>query len=58
VHVDGNIGVYEVLETAGVIEVQMALNNYLDVFDVVASCFDCGGKLVLFFVFYTRKYIN
>ena len=46
VHVDGHVGVHEVFEAAGVVEVQVADYHGFDVFNVVACGFYRGGQLL------------
>lgn len=48
--VDGNVGADKVFKTASMVEMEMAKEDGLDVFDVVASGPDGGGKLVFFVV--------
>ena len=43
----GNVGPEEVLESSGVVEVEVAHYDGFDVFDVVAGCFDSVRKLHL-----------
>lgn len=44
VHIDGNIGVEEVLKSTGVIHVKMADDHSSDICDIVPCCLDCFGK--------------
>jgi hypothetical protein len=50
VDVDWYVCSDEVLETAGVVEMEMPEEDGLHVLDVVACCFNRVGELVLFFV--------
>lgn len=51
VDINRNVGVYEVLKAACVVEMEMAYDDSLDILDVVSCGFYCGGKLVFFGVF-------
>lgn len=48
VHVHGYVGIAEVFEAAGVVEMQVAHHEYCDVLDVVSCCGDGGGEFVDF----------
>lgn len=51
VHVDRDISAYEVLKPTGVVEMQMAQDYGLDVFDIVSSGFDGRWELLALRVF-------
>jgi hypothetical protein len=50
VHVDGDVGADEVLEAAGVVEVEVADDDGFDVVDGIAGGGDGGGEVVAGFV--------
>lgn len=58
VDINRDPGVYEVLESACVVEMEMAYDDRFDILDVVSCGFYRGGKLVLFGVFGAGKYIR
>jgi hypothetical protein len=47
VHVNWHISSLEVLQSAGMVEVEMAHDNCLDVFDVMAGLLDLSGEFVV-----------
>lgn len=55
VYVDGDVGVAELIEAAGVVDVEVADDDGFDVFDVVAGGGDGGLEFVLGFVVYARE---
>jgi hypothetical protein len=58
VDVDGNIGVEEVFEAAGVVEVEMSGDDSFDVFDVVSCGFDCGRESVFVIIDASREEVG
>jgi hypothetical protein len=58
VDVDGDARADEMLQAAGVVEVQMAENDGFDVFDVVAGRFDCCWQPLGVLVFSAREYVG
>ena len=56
--VNGNVCAHEMFQAAGVVKMQMAKNNGLDVFDVIACRLDSGLQALRVFVFDTRKHIS
>ena len=55
VHIDRHVCVDEVLQAPRVVEVQVAHDYRLDVFDVVAGFGDRGGESIVLFVGYSRE---
>ena len=58
VDVDGDICADEMLQAAGVVEVQMAKDDGLDVFDVIACRLDGGRQSLRIFVFSAREHVG
>ena len=58
VDVNGDVCANEMFQTTGVVKMQMAKNNGLDVFDVIACRLDSGRQVLRVFVLDTRKHIG
>ena len=56
-HIDWHIGPIEVLQPAGMVQVQMPHYNHLDIFDVVACGSDLSVELLLRVVIDLSKYV-
>ena len=58
VNVNGDICAHEMFQATGVVKMQMAKNNGLDVFDVIAGRLDSGWQALRVFILDTRKHIG
>ena len=55
VDVNRDVCAYEMYQVIGMVKMQMAKNNGLDVFDVIACRLDSGRQELRMFVFEMRK---
>lgn len=58
VNVNGYICAYEMFQATGVVKMQMAKDNGLDVFEVISCRLDSGWQAPRVFVLDTRKHIG
>lgn len=57
VHIYGNVSAHEVLKPAGMIQVQVANNDGLDILDVVSSSLYSGWQFLCLAILNSREYV-